>query len=90
MTAPSLALALALLPAILAELRGGQGAGGYRAAPLGSALTSATAGSVTQQFSGGINLHGITNPAQLFNLFNELAGYAQENGLRGATLGLGI
>lgn len=75
-----------LLAAILTELRG-QSAG--RALPLGSTPTSAALGSVTQQF-GGINIHGVQDVASLFNALNELAGYAQENGLRGATLGLGI
>jgi hypothetical protein len=76
----------ALLSAILSELQAGNSA--YRAAALGSAPTSATTGAITQQFSGGINLYGVNNPAQLFNILNELAGLAQENGLRGATLGL--
>jgi hypothetical protein len=64
--------------------------GGNRAPQLGSTAPSAALGSVTQNFSGGMNFNGVSNVNELYNILNALGGVAQENGLRGATLGLGL
>jgi len=74
-----------LLSQLVEALRGG----GNRAAPLGAPPTSATLGSVTQNFNG-MNINGVSNVNEFFNAMNAIAGYAQENSLRGATQGLAL
>ncbi|HUY77447.1 MAG TPA: hypothetical protein VMV29_11795, partial [Ktedonobacterales bacterium] len=74
-----------LLSQLVEALRGSN-----RAAPLGAPPTSATLGTVTQNFSGGMNFNGVSNINEFFNAMNAIAGYAQENSLRGATQGLAL
>ncbi len=78
---------IALMQRMVALLEGQQG---NRAPLLGSAPVGAGLGSVTQNFGGGINLHGVTDINTLFQQLTQLAGLAQEYGMRGATVGLGI
>jgi hypothetical protein len=73
-----------VLAQLLEALRGGN-----RAPQLGTTPVSATTGSVTQNF-GGMTFNGVSNVNELYNILNALGGVAQENGLRGATLGLGL
>jgi hypothetical protein len=37
-----------------------------------------------------MTFNGVSNVNELYNILNALGGVAQENGLRGATLGLGL
>jgi|GEM_PF-2870571 len=78
----------ALLQQLIAEVHGLAG----RAQPLGSNITPATLGTVTQQNIGNINIQGTGNVDinTIYQIFNEIAGLAVEYGGRGATAGMGI
>lgn len=76
---------LAALTAVIQQLRSAIS----RAAPLGPAPSGAALGAVTQQFSGGINFHGVDGgtAAALYAQLATLGGLALEDGQRGAIAG---